>query len=40
MILATNCDGNGLALVENPHASGRALWLNLVLTAHSTLREG
>ena len=43
MILATHRRGDGSVLAENvlaenPRAGSQALWLNLVLTAHSTLR--
>ena len=38
MIPATNCGGDGSAPAESPRAGFQALWLNLVLTAHSTLR--
>lgn len=38
MICGTLRAGEGIAPIEDPRARGRALWLNLVLTAHSTLR--
>ena len=38
MIPATNRRGDFPALAEFSHARSQALWLNLVLTAHSTLR--
>ena len=38
LIAVTHGGGDGPARAESDGASGRALWLNLVLTAHSTLR--
>ena len=38
MIPTTNRSGDDSAPAENPRARFQALWLNLVLTAHSTLR--
>ena len=38
LIAVTQGSGDDSARAESARASGRALWLNLVLTAHSTLR--